>query len=101
MGVAKADDSYAEIIINCTSIGMSPNINASPIERIPPDTKVVFDTIYNPCQTLLLKLAQQKNCLTASGVEMFINQGSAQFTRWTNLPSPIETIRRVVNETLA
>ena len=92
--------SDAEIMINCTSIGMSPKTNASPIERIPDQTRVVFDTIYNPRQTLLLHRALQRGCLTVSGVEMFLNQGSAQFTCWTNQPAPAKTIRRIIGTAL-
>ena len=99
-GLDDLDRLRAEIIINCTPIGMHPKVQASPLERIPPGTKVVFDTIYNPIQTLLLAQARRSGCLTVSGLDMFVNQAAAQFEIWTGRPAPRETMRQVVVERL-
>jgi 3-dehydroquinate dehydratase/shikimate dehydrogenase len=59
---------------------------------------VVFDTIYNPEQTLLLKEARAHNCRTVSGLEMFIRQAAAQFQRFTGQPAPLETFRETLRQ---
>lgn len=74
----------SKLVVNCTSIGMHPNIDELPL----PDgclTKdmTVFDTVYNPAETLLLKQAKQVGCRTISGLDMFINQALAQFKLFT------------------
>ncbi|MGA1874337.1 MAG: shikimate dehydrogenase [bacterium] len=83
-----------DLLINGTSIGMAPQIDEMPI----PDSSlksemVVFDTIYNPAQTRLLREAQARGCRTISGLEMFLYQAAAQFNLWTGLPAPIEIMR--------
>jgi 3-dehydroquinate dehydratase/shikimate dehydrogenase len=89
----------AEIVINCTSLGMAPKIDASPLEEIPAGVKVVFDTIYNPIETRLLAMAQPA-CATVSGVEMFINQAVGQFEIWTGQPAPRQIMQQVVLDRL-
>ncbi|HUU22865.1 MAG TPA: shikimate dehydrogenase, partial [Phycisphaerae bacterium] len=95
-----AKDLDAEIVINCTPIGMHPNVDVSPLERIPPCAKVVFDTIYNPIETRLLRLAADAGARTVSGLEMFTNQAVAQFEIWTDRPAPREVMRQVVIDRL-
>ena len=90
-----------EIVVNCTSVGMHPRVDDSPLERIPPAVKVVFDTIYNPLETRLLASARRAGCRTVSGLEMFVNQAAAQFEIWTGHKPPRETMRQVVLERLA
>ncbi|MGA1796204.1 MAG: shikimate dehydrogenase [bacterium] len=72
-----------EILINATSIGMSPDIDQSPVEADVLKDMVVFDTVYNPSQTRLLRMAAENGCRTVSGVEMFVNQAARQFLLWT------------------
>ncbi|MCD4824739.1 MAG: shikimate dehydrogenase [Phycisphaerae bacterium] len=89
----------AEIVINCTPLGMHPNTNASPLppdKPLPSCVKVVFDTIYNPVETRLLLQAAQAGCVTASGLDMFVNQAVAQFEIWTGQNAPREVMRKVV-----
>ncbi|MHC4561427.1 MAG: shikimate dehydrogenase [Planctomycetota bacterium] len=91
--IADAGDLDAEIVINCTPIGMHSHSDASPLERIPSSVQVVFDTIYNPLETRLLALARQAGCLTVSGLEMFVSQAVGQFKRWTQVDAPREVMR--------
>ena len=91
-----------DVMINCTPIGMYPDVNASPIDghemkHWGADT-LVFDTIYNPPRTKLLQQADAAGCATVSGVEMFVRQGAAQFERWTGREAPLETFRHVMHE---
>jgi len=92
----------AEAVVNTTSVGMHPNVKASPL---PPDAlrkgMVVFETIYNPLETLLLKQAKQAGCCVIDGVGMFVEQAALQFEAWTGRSAPRELMRRVVVERLA
>ena len=88
---------YADILINCTPVGMHPNIDETPFhENWLRDEMIVFDTIYNPEQTLLLKEARAHNCRTVSGIEMFVRQAAAQFQRFTGQAAPLETLKETL-----
>lgn len=91
----------SNIIINCTPIGMHPREDAS---VVPPELfrqgQVVFDAVYNPLKTKLLKDAEEKGCQTISGVEMFINQAVLQFEQFTGMDAPVEVMRKVVLDKL-
>ncbi len=90
-----------DIIVNCTSIGMTPNIDASPVPSdVLSRARVVFDTIYNPVRTRLLREASDAGCLTVSGVDMFVNQAVAQFEFWTGKSAPRNLMRKVVTDRL-
>lgn len=70
----------AEILINCTSIGMYPKTGACPMPQgVLHKDMVVFDTIYNPLETELLKQAKAAGAQTVNGAEMFIRQAMAQY----------------------
>ncbi len=87
----KLCDSCCHIFINATSVGMSPNVDATPFgDRTPNFTSdtLVFDAIYNPMRTRLLAQAEQAGAKTIGGVEMFIRQAAAQFKAWTALTAP-------------
>jgi shikimate dehydrogenase len=76
-------ESY-HIVINTTSIGMSPNVDHIPLslKKLKPGT-IVSDLIYNPIQTRLLKEAEEKGAKVLDGVGMFVNQGALSFEYWT------------------
>ena len=91
--------SICDVLVNCTSVGMHPNVDESPFEQHwLSDSALVFDTVYNPEQTLLLKQARDRGCPTVSGVEMFIRQAALQFELFTGYEAPVEymaeTLRR-------
>jgi len=98
LGAAEATD--AEIVINCTSVGMWPDVDLTPLEKIPASAKVVFDTVYNPPETRLLRLARQARCLRVSGLDMFVNQAARQFQIWTGKPAPADVMRKIVQARL-
>jgi len=91
----------ARLLVNCTSIGMHPNVEATPVpaEYLKPGM-AVFDTVYNPPETLLLKQAKQKGVRTIDGVAMFVNQAAAQFRLFTGQPADRDLMRKVVLEKL-
>jgi len=95
-----------DILINCTPIGMHPTTDATPYDftsHQPRDAShptVVFDTIYNPVETRLLREAEAAGCVTVSGVEMFVRQAAVQFELWTGEPAPSDRFREVVLDRL-
>jgi 3-dehydroquinate dehydratase/shikimate dehydrogenase len=92
-----ADMSFAEIVINTTSVGMSPKVDAMPIgvKGISEGT-VVFDTVYNPMRTRLLVESEALGAKTIGGVEMFVRQAAGQFRAWTGIEPPRELMREIV-----
>jgi 3-dehydroquinate dehydratase/shikimate dehydrogenase len=85
-----------DVIINTTPVGMA-GIKANPIlEAKDLNTKLVFDLVYNPLETPLLRLARQQNIPIITGIEMFVQQGARQFEIWTGKPAPEEEMLRVV-----
>ncbi len=92
-------DMNAKLVVNCTSIGMHPNIDASPVpQECLKSDMAVFDTVYNPVETLLLKHARQAGAKTIDGVSMFVNQGMAQFKLFTNTDGNAELMRKTICE---
>ena len=99
----------AKLLINCTSIGMHPNVDETPVpaqylktclERSREKGMAVFDTVYNPAQTMLLKEAKKAGAKTIDGLSMFINQALAQFKLFTGQDANAELMRNVVLECL-
>jgi len=92
---------HADVIINCTPIGMHPREGVSlvPVELFRTG-QVVFDVVYTPLETKLLADARSRGLLTVSGVEMFINQAVLQFEAFTGVDAPIDVMRKVVLEKL-
>lgn len=94
-----------EVLINCTPLGMFPQIDATPLpteaQHLLAPGVVVFDTIYNPLETLLLRDAKAAGCVTINGAEMFVRQGAAQFELWTKQTPPLDVFRRVLLEKLS
>lgn len=85
----------SQLLVNGTSVGMAPNIEDSLIT----DAKYfhsdlfVYDAIYNPKQTRLLKLAQEAGCRTCNGLYMLLYQGAEAFRLWTGQDMPIDHIK--------
>jgi 3-dehydroquinate dehydratase/shikimate dehydrogenase len=90
------------LLINCTSLGMHPNVADSPLPSgcLSPET-TVFDTVYNPVETRLLREARAAGAVVIDGVQMFVEQAAAQFRWFTNKDAPIELMRRVVESKLS
>ncbi len=92
---------HADVIINCTSIGMHPHEGVSlvPAELFR-DGQVVFDVVYTPLETKLLADAKSRGLVAISGIEMFINQAALQFQYFTGKEAPVAVMRRVLLENL-
>ena len=88
---------YVDVLVNCTPIGMYPNMNDTPFQdHWLREGTVVFDTIYNPEQTLLIKQAKERGCHVVSGLEMFVAQAAAQYHCFTRQAAPIEVMREAL-----
>ncbi|CAN5542731.1 shikimate dehydrogenase [soil metagenome] len=100
----KLCDSCCHIFINATPVGMYPNIDASPLDgqsvHFTPET-LVFDTIYNPARTKLIRLAQEQGAKTIAGEEMFIRQAVAQFRIFTGGEGAPQVMRQALQSRLA
>lgn len=84
-----------DILVNTTSVGMSPDINETPVPmRLLKSTPVVFDIVYNPIQTRLLREAQAAGASTISGLDMLAWQGALAFEKWTGLKAPLELMKK-------
>jgi 3-dehydroquinate dehydratase/shikimate dehydrogenase len=94
----RAERTDADLLINCTSLGMWPAVDQTPMPagRFVEDL-VVFDAVYNPARTRLLGEAQSAGCRTIDGVTMFIHQAAAQFALWTG-QKPDEAFMRTTVE---
>lgn len=86
-----------QMMINATPCGMFPNMDETPFEQgwFDPEV-VVFDTIYNPEQTLFIKYARQAGCETLTGVDMFVRQAERQFQLFTGQQADRELLRAEV-----
>jgi shikimate dehydrogenase len=90
-------DVDVDILINTTSVGMSPDTEFSPVsEDVFKPGMTVMDIIYNPRTTKLLHLASQKGCHIVDGLNMFIYQGAEQFRLWTGQEAPVDIMKKVV-----
>jgi 3-dehydroquinate dehydratase / shikimate dehydrogenase len=91
-----------QIVVNCTPVGMHPNLDDSPLHAgfLKPDM-VVFDTVYNPEQTMLIKDAKSRGCNVVTGVEMFVRQAALQFELFTGTPADVETMRDILRRALS
>ena len=95
LGYPAAD---VDLLINATSLGMKPG------DSLPIDQKqfslerpqAVYDMIYRPAETALLKAAQKAGCNTANGLGMLLHQGAKAFEIWTGKTAPIDVMRRAL-----
>jgi 3-dehydroquinate dehydratase/shikimate dehydrogenase len=91
---------HFDVLINSTPCGMKGVKQALPIAENELNAHVVFDMVYNPLETPLLKLAKARGLHVISGLEMFVQQGARQFEIWTGKPAPESEMMRVVEHEL-
>lgn len=85
-----------DVIVNTTPVGMRGVKPASILEPKELNARLVFDLVYNPVDTPLIRMAREKGLPVVTGVEMFVHQGARQFEIWTGKPAPEEEMLRVV-----
>lgn len=87
----------ADILINATSVGMTPNVSVIPVDpAVLPAFQVVMDAVYAPLQTRLLREAAAAGCRCVDGLQMLLYQGVAQFELWTGREAPLAVMRQAL-----
>jgi 3-dehydroquinate dehydratase/shikimate dehydrogenase len=91
-----------DCLVNATPVGMHPNVDESPFDRehLRP-YMVVFDTVYNPENTLLIKEARAIGCRVVTGVDMFVRQAAIQFRIWHGREAPVQVMRDALKRATA
>ena len=91
----------AEIVVHATPVGMSPRVGESivPADLFRP-SQVVFDVVYTPFETRLLREAAARGAKTVPGLGMFIHQAAIQFELWTGKEAPVDVMTRTVTAAL-
>ena len=84
-----------DVIINATPVGMG-NSRETPLQDKEINARYVFDMVYDPAETRLLKLAKERGAQVIPGIEMFVHQAARQFEIWTGKPAPWDEMLRVV-----
>lgn len=84
-----------DVIINATPVGMG-NTRETPLQENEINARYVFDMIYDPVETRLLKLAKERGAQVIPGLEMFVHQAARQFEIWTGKPAPQDDMLQVV-----
>lgn len=91
-----------DLAVNATSLGLAPN------DPLPVDNrqfslrqaKAVYDMIYRPAESPMLKIAREGGCRTANGLGMLLYQGAKALEIWTGKPAPIEAMRRALEQNI-
>ncbi|AMD18343.1 shikimate dehydrogenase [Methanobrevibacter sp. YE315] len=94
--------SNADILVDTTPIGMHPNINDEPIALAKDmhEDLVVFDAVYNPNETVLLKEAIKAGATPVYGIKMLLYQGAESFKIWTGRDAPVDAMEKALKDTL-
>ena len=92
----------ADILINTTPVGMHPNVNDEPIASASDmhEDLVVFDAVYNPNETGLLKEAVKAGAEPVFGIKMLLYQGAESFRIWTGRDAPVDAMEKALKDTL-
>jgi shikimate dehydrogenase len=91
----------ADILVNTTSVGMSPDTDKTLVDfNLLKPGLVVYDVIYNPIQTKLLIEAEKAGCMIISGLDMLVFQGVIAFGKWTGDKAPVEVMKEAALNSL-
>ncbi len=89
------------LLIHATSVGMWPETEACLLRPEQVNARLVFDLVYNPAETRLLKIARARGCRTIPGLEMFLAQAARQFEYWTGGQAPLRRMRTTARQELS
>ena len=92
----------SDILIDTTPLGMDPHIDDEPVVKAEDmhEDLVVFDAVYNPNETVLLKEAIKAGAKPVYGIKMLLYQGAESFEIWTGKKAPIDVMEKALKETL-
>ncbi|NDJ52680.1 MAG: hypothetical protein GYB68_06300 [Chloroflexi bacterium] len=90
------------LIVNCTPVGMSPQVEASPWPAdLPcPDQVTLYDLVYNPPETTFMRQVRAVGGRAISGLGMLVRQGAAAFKLWTGLTPPLDVMTDATKQQL-
>jgi 3-dehydroquinate dehydratase/shikimate dehydrogenase len=93
------DSRYYDVVIHATPLGMHPHVDECFFpDRIP--AEIVFDMVYNPLETKLLRQAGEQKKTVINGLCMFLEQAALQFETWTGEPAPRQAMEKAAVEAL-
>jgi shikimate 5-dehydrogenase len=90
-----------DLLVNCTPIGMYPDSDRTPVDGEALTGRLVYDLVYNPKTTRLLREAEIAGCQPIGGLEMLVAQAHEQFQWWTNERPPAGAMRAAAERRLA
>jgi 3-dehydroquinate dehydratase/shikimate dehydrogenase len=90
-----------DLLVNCTPIGMHPHPDCTPVEAGALTGRLVYDLVYNPKTTRLLREAKAAGCQTIGGLEMLVAQAHEQFQWWTDVRPAAGVMRAAAERRLA
>jgi len=90
-----------DLLVNCSSVGMHPHVGETPVPANLLTGRMVYDLIYNPPMTRLLREAAAVGCQTIGGLEMLVAQAHEQFQWWTGIRPPAGVMREAALKRLA
>jgi shikimate dehydrogenase len=97
-GRAVMDPEPADLLVNCTSVGLDASDETFKELPITADGLgnycALVDLVYGESETTLTRAARQRGLKTVDGLEVLVRQGALSLERWTGRPAPIETMRR-------
>ena len=89
-----------DLLVNCTPVGMYPRVDQSPVPSAALSGRYVYDLIYNPPATRLLRDAAAAGCTTFGGLDMLVAQAQEQFSWWTGIKAPAGVMRAAAERRL-
>ena len=91
-----------DVLVNCTSVGMHPNVDEAPVHfSVLRPGVIVFDTIYTPETTLLIREAKSRGCDVITGVDMFVRQAARQVELFIGQEPPLDLMRDIMRKALS
>lgn len=92
----------ADILVDTTPMGMHPHVDDEPIARAEDmhEDLVVFDAVYNPNETVLIKEAIKAGAKPVYGIKMLLYQGAESFKIWTGVDAPVDEMEKALRQTL-
>jgi len=86
-----------DILVNATSVGMTPNVEESPVPREAlREGSLVFDVVYTPEETRLIREARSAGARVVKGTEMFLRQAAKQYEIWLDNPAPTDRMKKIL-----
>jgi shikimate dehydrogenase len=85
------------LVVNATSVGMQNNPGLPLPQKFIKKGQVIYDLIYAPVETELIRLAKAKGCQSINGLSMLVHQGAKAFEIWTGQKAPLEIMKQAVS----